>query len=98
MKAFPMQSLLDLSNVRMDDAGTQLGQLLASKQKRKKPSPCWNSIRDTKRAFARATGRTDPRRVEQPSAPRPTDEAIAQQRTLVDLEAANSETTEKRNG
>ncbi len=32
MKAFPLQSLLDLSNVRMDDAARQLGQLLASEQ------------------------------------------------------------------
>ena len=32
MKAFPLQSLLDLSNVRMDDAARKLGQLLASEQ------------------------------------------------------------------
>lgn len=32
MKAFPLQSLLDLSQARMDDAARRLGQLLASEQ------------------------------------------------------------------
>ena len=32
MKAFPLQSLLDLSQSRMDDAARKLGQLLASEQ------------------------------------------------------------------
>lgn len=32
MKAFPLQTLLDLSNARMDDAARQLGRLVASEQ------------------------------------------------------------------
>lgn len=32
MKSFPLQSLLDLSQARMDDAARRLGQLLASEQ------------------------------------------------------------------
>ena len=32
MKAFPLQSLLELSQTRMDDAARRLGQLLASEQ------------------------------------------------------------------
>jgi flagellar FliJ protein len=32
MKSFPLQTLLDLSNARMDDAARQLGQLLTSEQ------------------------------------------------------------------
>ena len=32
MKSFPLQTLLDLSNARMDDAARQLGQLVASEQ------------------------------------------------------------------
>ena len=32
MKAFPLQTLLDLSNARMDDAARQLGRLVSSEQ------------------------------------------------------------------
>jgi flagellar FliJ protein len=32
MKSFPLQTLLDLSNARMDDAARQLGRLVASEQ------------------------------------------------------------------
>ncbi len=87
MKAFPLQSLLDLSNVRMDDAAHKLGQLLASEQEVGKTLDLLEQYREEYEARFRQAAQNGLTREEwgnfQSFLGR-LDEAIAQQRALVD--------------
>jgi len=87
MKAFPLQSLLDLSNVRMDDAAGKLGQLLASEQEVEKTFALLEQYREEYEARFRQAAQNGLTREEwgnyQSFLVR-LDEAIAQQRALVE--------------
>jgi flagellar FliJ protein len=87
MKAFPLQSLLDLSQVRMDDAARKLGLLLASEQEVGKTLALLEQYREEYEARFRQAAQNGLTRDEwgnyQPFLGR-IDEAIAQQRTLVE--------------
>lgn len=86
MKAFPLQSLLDLSNVRMDDAALRLGQLLASEQEVEKTLDLLEQYREeyeTRFRQAAQNGLTREEWGNYQSFLGRLDEAVAQQRTLV---------------
>lgn len=86
MKAFPLQSLLDLSHVRMDDAARQLGQLLASEQEVEKTLALLEQYREEYEARFRQAAQDGLTRDEwgnYQSFLGRLDEAIAQQRMLV---------------
>lgn len=87
MKAFPLQSLLDLSQNRMDDAARKLGQLLASEQEVEKTLALLDQYREEYEARFRQAAQDGLSRDEwanyQTFLGR-LDEAIAQQRTLVE--------------
>lgn len=87
MKAFPLQSLLDLSQVHMDDAARKLGQLLASEQEVEKTLSLLEQYREEYEARFRQAAQSGLSRDEwgnyQSFLVR-LDEAIAQQRSLVD--------------
>jgi flagellar FliJ protein len=55
---FPLQTLLDLSQARLDDATRQLGQLLASEQEDEKKLSLLLSYRDEYQARFREAART----------------------------------------
>lgn len=87
MKAFPLQSLLDLSNVRMDDAGRRLGQLLASEQEVEKTLALLEQYREEyearfRRAAQSGLGRDEWRNYQSFLAR--LDEAVEQQRAIVE--------------
>lgn len=87
MKAFPLQSLLDLSNVRMDDAARKLGQLLASEQEVGKTLALLEQYREeyeTRFRQAAQNGLTREEWSNYQSFLGRLDEAVAQQRTLVE--------------
>jgi flagellar protein FliJ len=87
MKAFPLQSLLDLSQVRMDDAARKLGELLASEQEVGKTLSLLEQYRDEYDARFRQAAQGGLTRDEwgnYQSFLGRLDEAIAQQRALVD--------------
>lgn len=87
MKAFPLQSLLDLSQSRMDDAARKLGELLASEQEVGKTLALLEQYRDEYEARFRQAARDGLTRDEwgnYQSFLGRLDEAIAQQRLLVD--------------
>ncbi|MCZ7653501.1 MAG: flagellar export protein FliJ [Rhodocyclaceae bacterium] len=87
MKAFPLQSLLDLSNVRMDDAARKLGQLLASEQEVEKTLALLEQYREEYEArFRRAaqSGLTREEWSNYQSFLGRLHDAISQQRILVD--------------
>ncbi len=87
MKAFPLQSLLDLSHVRMDDAALKLGQLLASEQEVGKTLDLLEQYREEYEARFRQAAQNGLSREEwgnYRSFLGRIDEAIAQQRTLVE--------------
>lgn len=87
MKSFPLQTLLDLSNARMDDAARQLGQLLASEQEVEQTLALLIQYRDEYESrFSQAAQNgmaRDEWRNYQSFLGR-LDEAIAQQRAMVD--------------
>lgn len=87
MKAFPLQSLLDLSQTRMDDAARKLGLLLASEQEVEKTLSLLEQYREEYEARFRQAAQDGLSRDEwanfQTFLGR-LDEAIAQQRTLVE--------------
>ena len=87
MKVFPMQSLLDLSQVHMDDAARKLGQLLASEEEVGKTLALLEQYREEYEARFRQAARNGLSRDEwrnyQTFLGR-LDEAIAQQRALVE--------------
>ncbi len=87
MKAFPLQSLLDLSQVRMDDAARRLGQLLASEQEVEKTLLLLEQYREEYEARFRqaaCNGLTRDEWGNYQSFLGRLDEAIAQQRALVE--------------
>ncbi len=87
MKAFPLQSLLDLSHSRMDDAARKLGELLASEQEVGKTLALLEQYRDEYEARFRQAAQNGLTRDEwgnYQSFLGRLDEAIAQQRMLVD--------------
>ena len=87
MKAFPLQSLLDLSHLRMDDAARQLGQLLASEQEVGKTLELLEQYRGEYEARFRQAAQDGLGRDEwanYQSFLGRLDEAIAQQRLLVE--------------
>ena len=87
MKAFPLQSLLDLSNVRKDDAARKLGQLLASEQEVGKTLALLEQYREeyeTRFRQAAQKGLTRDEWGNYQSFLGRLDEAIAQQRLLVE--------------
>ncbi|MBK6631492.1 MAG: flagellar export protein FliJ [Betaproteobacteria bacterium] len=87
MKAFPLQSLLDLSNVRMDDAASKLGQLLASEQEVGKTLALLEQYREEYEARFRQAAQNGLTREEwgnYQSFLGRLDDAIAQQRALVE--------------
>lgn len=87
MKDFPLQSLLDLSQVRMDDAARKLGQLLASEQEVGKTLVLLEQYREEYEARFRQAAQNGLTRDEwgnYQSFLGRIDEAIAQQRTLVE--------------
>lgn len=87
MKAFPLQSLLDLSQTRMDDAARKLGQLLASEQEVGKTLALLEQYRDEYEARFRQAAQDGLSRDEwanYQSFLGRLDEAIAQQRALVE--------------
>ena len=86
MKAFPLQSLLDLSQTRMDDAARKLGQLLASEQEVEKTLALLEQYREeyeTRFRQAAQSGLTRDEWGNYQSFLGRLDEAIAQQRALV---------------
>ena len=87
MKAFPLQSLLDLSQVHMDDAARKLGQLLASEQEVEKTLALLEQYREEYEARFRKAAQSGLSRDEwgnyQSFLVR-LDEAIAQKRSLVE--------------
>ncbi|MDP1651779.1 MAG: flagellar export protein FliJ [Rhodocyclaceae bacterium] len=87
MKAFPLQSLLDLSNVRMDNAASKLGQLLASEQEVGKTLALLEQYRDeyeTRFRLAAQNGLSREEWGNYRSFLGRLDEAISQQRALVE--------------
>ena len=87
MKAFPLQSLLDLSNVRMDDAASKLGQLLASEHEVERTLALLEQYRgeyETRFRQAAQSGLTREEWGNYQSFLGRLDEAIAQQRALVE--------------
>ncbi|MBA3902869.1 MAG: flagellar export protein FliJ [Rhodocyclaceae bacterium] len=87
MKSFPLQTLLDLSNARMDDAARQLGQLLASEQAVEQTLALLIQYRDEYESRFSQAARNGMARDEwrnYRSFLGRLDEAIAQQRALVD--------------
>ena len=87
MKSFPLQTLLDLSNARMDDAARQLGQLLASEQAVEQTLALLIQYRDEYESRLSQAARNGMARDEwrnYQSFLGRLDEAIAQQRALVD--------------
>lgn len=87
MKSFPLQTLLDLSNARMDDAARQLGQLLASEQAVEQTLALLIRYRDEYESRFSQAARNGLARDEwgnYRSFLGRLDEAIAQQRALVD--------------
>jgi flagellar FliJ protein len=87
MKAFPLQSLLDLSQTRMDDAARKLGQLLASEQEVEKTLALLEQYRDEYEARFRQAAQDGLSRDEwanYQSFLGRLDEAIVQQRSLVE--------------
>jgi flagellar FliJ protein len=87
MKAFPLQSLLDLSQVHMDDAARKLGQLLASEQEVGKTLALLEQYREEYEARFRQAAQNGLTRDEwgnYQSFLGRIDEAIAQQRALVE--------------
>lgn len=87
MKAFPLQSLLDLSHVHMDDAARKLGQLLASQQEVGKTLELLEQYRGEYEARFRQAAQNGLSRDEwanYQSFLGRLDEAIAQQRLLVE--------------
>ncbi len=88
MKSFPLQTLLDLSNVRMDDAALRLGQFLASEQEVGKTLEMLIQYRDEYDDRFRAAAKNGIAREEwrnYQSFLGRLDEAICQQRSLVDV-------------
>lgn len=86
MKAFPLQSLLDLSQTRMDDAARRLGQLLASEQEVEKTLALLEQYREEYEVRFRQAAQAGLSRDEwgnYQSFLGRLDEAIAQQRSLV---------------
>jgi flagellar FliJ protein len=86
MKAFPLQSLLDLSQSRMDDAARRLGQLLASEQEVEKTLALLEQYREeyeTRFRQAAQTGLTREEWSNYQSFLSRLDEAVSQQRALV---------------
>lgn len=86
MKAFPLQSLLELSQTRMDDAARRLGQLLASEQEVEKTLALLEQYREEYDARFREAAQAGLSRDEwgnYQSFLGRLDEAIAQQRSLV---------------
>lgn len=87
MKAFPLQSLLDLSSVRMDDAASKLGKLLASEQEVEKTYALLQQYREEYEARFRQAAQNGLSREEWGNYQfflGRLDEAIAQQRALVE--------------
>lgn len=87
MKAFPLQSLLDLSQTRMDDAARKLGQLLASEQEVEKTLSLLEQYREEYEARFRQAAQTGLTREEwgnYQSFLGRLDEAVSQQRVLVE--------------
>jgi flagellar FliJ protein len=86
MKAFPLQSLLDLSQAHMDDAARKLGQLLSSEQEVEKTLALLEQYRDEYEARFRQAARNGLTRDEwgnYQSFLGRLDEAISQQRAIV---------------
>jgi flagellar FliJ protein len=87
MKAFPLQSLLELSQTRMDEAARRLGQLLASEQEVEKTLTMLIQYRDEYEGRFREAAKNGMAREQwrnyQTFLGR-LDEAIAQQRRVVD--------------
>ncbi|BBO21406.1 MAG: flagellar export protein FliJ [Burkholderiales bacterium] len=86
MKAFPLQSLLELSNARKDDAARKLGQLLASEQEVEKTLALLEQYREEYETRFRQAAQNGLSRDEwgnYQSFLGRLDEAIAQQRALV---------------
>ena len=87
MKAFPLQSLLDLSQTRMDDAARRLGQLLASEQEVEKTLALLEQYREEYEVRFRQAAQTGLTREEwgnYQSFLGRLDEAVSQQRVLVE--------------
>ncbi len=87
MKAFPLQSLLDLSNAHMDDAARKLGQLLASAQEVEKTLSLLEQYREEYETRFRQAAQNGLSRDEwsnYQSFLGRLDEAVAQQRALVE--------------
>lgn len=87
MKAFPLQSLLDLSQTRMDDAARKLGQLLASEQEVEKTLSLLEQYREEYEARFRQAAQNGLTREEwgnYQSFLGRLDEAVSQQRVLVE--------------
>ncbi|MEZ5615743.1 MAG: flagellar export protein FliJ [Rhodocyclaceae bacterium] len=87
MKAFPLQTLLDLSNAHMDDAGRKLGRLLASEQEVEKTLALLEQYRDEYEARFRRAAQAGLSRDEwsnYQSFLARLDEAVVQQRALVE--------------
>jgi flagellar FliJ protein len=98
MKAFPLQSLLDLSHLRMDDAARQLGQLLASEQEVGKTLELLEQYRGEYEARFRQAAQNGLGRDEwanYQSFLGRLDEAIAQQRLLVESSRQRTENGQK---
>ena len=98
MKAFPLQSLLDLSHLRMDDAARQLGQLLASEQEVGKTLELLEQYRGEYEARFRQAAQDGLGRDEwanYQSFLGRLDEAIAQQRLLVESSRQRTENGQK---
>ncbi|HMM55182.1 MAG TPA: flagellar export protein FliJ [Candidatus Desulfobacillus sp.] len=87
MKTFPLQPLLDLSNARKDDAARRLGQLLASEQEVGKTLALLEQYREEYEGRFREAARNGLTRDEWGNYHTfldRLDEAIAQQRSLVE--------------
>jgi len=87
MKAFPLQSLLELSQSRMDDAARRLGQLLASEQEVEQTLSLLEQYREEYEKRFREAARNGLSRDEwsnYQSFLGRLDEAVAQQRLLVE--------------
>lgn len=98
MKTFPLQSLLDLSNARMDDAARRLGELLSSAQEVEKTLELLIQYRDEYDNRFREAARQGMARDEwanYQSFLGRLDEAIAQQRAAV--EASRQRTADGQN-
>jgi len=87
MKSFPLQPLLDLSNARMDDAARRLGELMSSEQEVEKTLDLLIQYRDEYENRFREAAKNGMARDEwgnYQSFLGRLDEAIAQQRTVVE--------------